>query len=106
MTRPIDSMTAKVTTYCASETAKVKSGGTKEKSKTSTPRTLANMAGPRPNLNADQATLAKNSITVLASAIRELKRPHAVRREAGDCNQGGRLDVRHLIDARGRCSRD
>ena len=43
------SMTAKVTRYSTSETAKVRYGGTKKKSKATTLRTEAKMEGPRPN---------------------------------------------------------
>ena len=46
--RPTTSMTAKVTRYCVSETAKSKRGGTKKKSSATTETTAAKMEGPRP----------------------------------------------------------
>ena len=48
ISRPTSSITAKVTTYCASDTAKVKRGGTKKKSNAATFSTAAAAAGPRP----------------------------------------------------------
>ena len=55
-TRATTSITAKVTTYCASLTAKLKRGGTKKKSKNPTPRNAAMMAGPRPKRSATPTT--------------------------------------------------
>ena len=49
-------MTAKVTRYWVSETAKVRYGGTKKKSKAATLSTAASADGPRPYQVATRAT--------------------------------------------------
>ena len=61
-------MTAKVTTYCASLTAKEKRGETKKKSNAATLSVAAKAAGPRPKRIATPTTPNRNSITMLASS--------------------------------------
>ena len=63
-TRATISMTAKVTRYCESETAKVKRGGTKKKSKAATLRTNASTDGPRPVRVETATTLSRYTMTM------------------------------------------
>ena len=66
MKRATASMTAKVTRYCASLTARDICGGTKKKSNSTTLAKLARIAGGRPRNAATSTTVSRNSMTVLA----------------------------------------
>ena len=62
------SMTAKVTTYWKSDTASVKRGGTKQKSKATTLTTAVRLAGPRPSRKAAIVAPSRYTITRLVSS--------------------------------------
>src|SRR5262245_38446041 len=59
ITRPTSSMTANVTAYWVSDTAKVRYGGTKKKSNAATLSTEASSEGPRPVRVATTITLSR-----------------------------------------------
>src|SRR6266508_2242226 len=63
-------MTTNVNTYCASTTANVNCGGTKNQSNASTFTIAASTAGPRPNSSAIPTTASRNSITMFDSSNR------------------------------------
>src|SRR6058998_578219 len=68
MTSPTTSMTANVSKYCVSATAKVREGGTKKKSKAATLMTEATTEGPRPCLVAMTTTASRYVMIRLASS--------------------------------------
>src|SRR5258706_3261028 len=68
ITSATTSITAKVTRYCVSDTAKLKYGGTKKKSNAATPNTEARIEGPRPNRIAASITPSRYTMTRLVSS--------------------------------------
>ena len=68
VTSPTTSMTTKVKRYLTSETAKVKTGGTKKKSRAATLRIEATSDGPRPYRVATTTRPSRYTITRFASS--------------------------------------
>mmetsp|Transcript_15311 Transcript_15311/g.36456 ORF Transcript_15311/g.36456 Transcript_15311/m.36456 type:complete len:317 (+) Transcript_15311:668-1618(+) len=105
-TRPTINITANVTRYCASLTAKDQRGSTNTKSKASTAKNAAKAAGARPKRQATPTTLSWNSIAILVFEMRPtsgrhstavtstdpraVRQPHSVRRVSRPACSGGR----------------